>query len=60
MMNEEENKTRESKRKIRERLIDFRVYLKKQNYASNTSITTLSPTKGCFNSFLNLPLGLET
>lgn len=47
---EEETIARESKRKIRERLIDFRVYLK-QNYASNTSLTTLSSVSTFYKHF---------
>ena len=37
---EEDSVTREGRRKIRERLIDFRVYLK-ENYATNTLLTNM-------------------
>ena len=47
---EEEAIARENKRKIRERLIDFRVYLK-QNYASDTLRTTMSSVKTFYRHF---------
>ena len=47
---EEETIARESKRKIRERLIDFRVFLK-QNYATNTLQTTMSSVNTFYKHF---------
>lgn len=48
--NEEETITRETKRKIRERLIDFRVYLK-ENYSANTLRTTMSSVNTFYRHF---------
>lgn len=48
--NEEETIARESKRKIRERLIEFRVFLK-ENYSTNTLKTTLSSVNTVYKHF---------
>ena len=48
--NEEETIARENKRKIRERLIEFRVYLK-DNYSANTLRTTMSSVNTFYRHF---------
>ena len=53
---EEEAIIRINKRKIHERLIDFRVYLK-QNYATNTLKTTMSSVSTFYNHFgITIPI----
>lgn len=47
---EEDTIARENKRKLRERLIDFRVYLR-ENYATNTSLTTMSSVNTFYKHF---------
>lgn len=48
--NDEETVPRVSKRKIRQKLIDFRVYLK-ANYATNTIITTMTSVSTFYRHF---------
>ena len=48
---EEETILRPAKRKIKERLVDFRVYLKEKGYARNTIITTMTSVSTFYHHF---------
>lgn len=48
---EEDAILRPAKRKIKERLVDFRVYLKEKNYARNTIITTMTSVSTFYHHF---------
>lgn len=48
---EEENILRPAKRKIKERLVDFRVNLKEKGYARNTIITTMTSVSTFYRHF---------